>query len=166
MMLQHLRRMALYNHWANGRLYDACKQLDEAAYHQSRKMFFGSIHGTLNHILVGDKLWLARIERQPAPILTLDDQPFADLASLRTERAREDARMIELTKSYGDDDLSMILRYRTVTQPADISTALHLCWLHLFNHQTHHRGQIHDQFSQIDVPPPSLDLIYYLREQA
>jgi uncharacterized damage-inducible protein DinB len=73
--------------------------------------------------------------------------------------------MIALTDGYGDDDLAAVLRYRTMVNPADIETPLHLCWLHLFNHQTHHRGQIHDQLSQTNVPPPSLDLIFYLREQ-
>ena len=53
-----------------------------------------------------------------------------------------------------------------MTQPEEVSTPLHLCWLHLFNHQTHHRGQAHDQLSQTAVPPPPLDLIYYLRENA
>ena len=164
MMRDHLCRMARYNRWANQRLYDACEQLSGETYHQPRNMFFGSIHGTLNHILAGDRLWLARIERQPAPKLALDDQLCEDIASLRSARALEDDRMIDVTARYDDDDLKAVLCYRTVTKPADIETPLHLCWLHLFNHQTHHRGQVHDQLSQTEIAPPSLDLIYYLRE--
>lgn len=164
MMLDHLRRMACYNRWANQRLYDACGQLAEETYRRKRGMFFDSIHGTLNHILVGDILWLARIERQPKPSLALDDELHRDLSTLRAARETEDARLIERTASYDEGDLETILTYRTVVNPAEVETPLHLCWLHLFNHQTHHRGQIHDQLSQTEVPPPSLDLIYYLRE--
>jgi uncharacterized damage-inducible protein DinB len=56
------------------------------------------------------------------------------------------------------------MRYRLLTRPETAETPLHLCWLNLFNHQTHHRGQVHDQLSQLAVPPPPLDLIFYLRE--
>ncbi|MDX1539946.1 MAG: DinB family protein, partial [Geminicoccaceae bacterium] len=71
MMHTHLCRMARYNRWANRRLYDACAALDEDEYLRERGMFFGSIHGTLNHVLVGDLHWLARIENLDAPELRL-----------------------------------------------------------------------------------------------
>lgn len=165
MMRDHLCRMARYNRWANRRLYDACEQLSEDVYHRPSNMFFGSIHGTLNHILVGDRLWLARLEKQPAPKLTLDEQPFTDLSSLKAARGHEDDHMIDLTNSYSEADLATVLKYRTVTKPADMQTPLYLCWLHVFNHQTHHRGQVHDQLSKDETSPPSLDLMHYLHEQ-
>ncbi|MEL6963456.1 MAG: DinB family protein [Pseudomonadota bacterium] len=164
MMRAHLCRMARYNRWANRRLCAAVEGLGHEAYFQARPAFFGSIHGTLNHILVGDRLWLSRIEEQPTPQLELDRCPFADLASLTGARRIEDERMIKLTDSYDDRAIDRAIQYRMVTRPGEAETPLHLCWLHLFNHQTHHRGQIHDQLSQTDVPPPSLDLIYYLQE--
>ncbi|MGI9498875.1 MAG: DinB family protein [Geminicoccaceae bacterium] len=164
MMRQHLCRMARYNRWANGRLYQACAALDNAVYLAEGRMFFGSIHGTLNHILVGDHLWLARILDEPAPGLRLDDRPYADLPALEKARVDQDQVMIDLTDGYRDGDLDADISYRMVTRPDDVSTPLHLCWLHLFNHQTHHRGQIHDQLMQTPVVPPPLDLIYYLRE--
>jgi uncharacterized damage-inducible protein DinB len=163
MMLEHLRRMARYNRWANQRLYAACAKLPEAEYHKPRAAFFGSIHGTLNHLLVGDRVWLARIEGRPNPKLRLDDQPCASLEVLEAERAAEDERMIRLLEGYREDELDRPLRYTMITRPDPAETPLHICWLHLFNHQTHHRGQVHDQLSQTDVPPPPLDLIYYLR---
>jgi uncharacterized damage-inducible protein DinB len=166
MMLEHLRRMARYNRWANQRLYAACRALPEAEYRKPRQAFFGSLHGTLNHLLVGDQLWLARIEGQPSPALRLDDQPCAGLDELQTARAAEDARMIRLLDGYHEDEIGRTISYRTVTRPTEMTTPLHLCWLHLFNHQTHHRGQAHDQLSQTAVPPPPLDLIYYLRESS
>lgn len=164
MMRDHLRRMTRYNRWANARLYEACAILDESVYRAEGKMFFGSIHGTLNHILVGDRLWLSRILGDPTPGLKLDDRPFSDLATLTRARVDEDRKMIDLTESYAESDMGADISYRMVTRPDDVTTPLHLCWLHLFNHQTHHRGQIHDQLVQTDVAPPSLDLIFYLRE--
>ena len=164
MMRDHLCRMARYNRWANARLYDACAALDEATYRAEGKMFFGSIHGTLNHLLVGDRLWLSRILGDPALGLSLDDRPFSDLTALRRARVDEDRKMIDLTESYAEGDLDAIISYRMATLPEDAATPLHLCWLHLFNHQTHHRGQVHDQLVQTSVAPPPLDLIFYLRE--
>ena len=164
MMLEHLRRMARYNLWANERLYAACARLPVAEYHKPRQAFFGSIHGTLNHLLVGDRIWLARIEGGPAPDLRLDDQPYGSLAELEAARGVEDRHMIQLLDGYSEEDLPRARRYRMVTRPETAETPLHLCWLNLFNHQTHHRGQVHDQLSQTEVPPPPLDLIFYLRE--
>jgi uncharacterized damage-inducible protein DinB len=164
MMLEHLRRMARYNAWANCRLYEACAQLVEAEYRRPRPAFFGSIHGTLNHLLVTDWIWLARIESKSSPELRLDDQPCENLAVLREARAVEDTRMIRLVDGYAEADLAQPVRYRLITRPEAAETPLHVCWLHLFNHQTHHRGQVHDQLSQTQVAPPPLDLIFYLRQ--
>jgi uncharacterized damage-inducible protein DinB len=166
MMLDHLRRMARYNRWANARLFTAVEGLGSEAYHQARPAFFGSIHGTLNHILIGDRLWLARIEGLPAPDVRLDDHPYADLASLAQARQGEDERMIRLTDGYNDESgLDRVLNYRALTMPGAQTTPLYLCWLHLFNHQTHHRGQVHDQLTQTDIPPPSLDMMPFIKEQ-
>lgn len=165
MMRDHLCRMARYNRWANGRLYDACAALDEESYLRERGMFFGSIHGTLNHVLVGDLHWLSRIEEIDPPKLRLDDRPHDGLAGLREAREEQDQRMIRLTEAT-EGDLDRPVRYRMATRPDRQETPLHLCWLHLFNHQTHHRGQVHDQLSQTTVAPPPLDLIYFVREEA
>jgi uncharacterized damage-inducible protein DinB len=164
MMLEHLRRMARYNRWANRRLYAACAELPPEQYHKPRPAFFGSVHGTLNHLLISDRLWLARIENQPPLRVRLDDQPCADLGALARERAAEDERMIRLVDGYREDELAEPRRYTMITRPSAVETPLHLCWLHLFNHQTHHRGQVHDQLSQTEVAPPPLDLLFYLRE--
>jgi uncharacterized damage-inducible protein DinB len=164
MMLEHLRRMAHYNAWANSRLYDACAQLPETEYRKPRRAFFGSIHGTLNHLLVVDWIWLARIEGKGSPQVRLDDQPCASLEELREARDVEDARMIRLVDGYTEDDLGRSVRYRLITRPEEAETPLDVCWVHLFNHQTHHRGQVHDQLSQTEVPPPPLGLILHLRQ--
>jgi uncharacterized damage-inducible protein DinB len=164
MMQAHLRRMARYNRWANQRLYDAASGLSEADYLAPRKAFFDSIHGTLNHLLIADWVWRARIEGKDNPAVKLNDRPFADLISLRAEREAEDQRLIALTERYEEAELAGDLVYRMITLPGEIRTPLHICWLHLFNHQTHHRGQVHGMLSQTEIPPPPLDLIFYLRE--
>ena len=165
MMLDHLRRMALYNCWANQRLLAACASLPADEYHKSRPSFFGSLHATLGHVVVADRLWLARILNEPSPGYGLDQGLYPDLKSLRAARQADDQRLIQVLARTKDDDLGRDAIYRPVSQPElEVRTPVHLCWLHMFNHQTHHRGQAHDQLSQTNVPPPPLDLIFYLRE--
>src|SRR5258708_25840315 len=88
--------LARYNAWANRRLYDACAALPEAEYMKPRQAFFGSIHGTLNHLLVGDRIWLARIEHRPPPKLALDQILYGDLVSLRVARLAAHEHLINL----------------------------------------------------------------------
>jgi uncharacterized damage-inducible protein DinB len=162
MMRAHVRRMARYNAWANRRLHAVCGQLAEDEHHRPRPAFFGAIHGTLNHLLIGDRIWRARIEGRPSPNLRLDDRPCGGLVELKDARAAEDARMIALVDGYAEADLRKSVRYRLITAPDEMATPLHLCWPNLFNHETPHRGQAHDQLSQTGVPPP-LDLMFCLR---
>jgi uncharacterized damage-inducible protein DinB len=72
--------------------------------------------------------------------------------------------MIRLVDGYAEAELPKPVRYSLITQQVEMATPLHVCWLNLFNHQTHHRGQAHDQLTQTPVAPPPLDLIFYLRE--
>ncbi len=162
-LLQHLQTMAAYNMWANRRLYNACKELPEAEYHAARPAFFKSIHGTLNHILVGDLMWIARINGNQPDLKRLDAILHPDLPSLRDTREQQDRCLIELVDRVDDADLERDYSYDTLTFGPMHSPLKHMLG-HLFNHQTHHRGQVHDQLSQTDVPPPPLDLMFYLRE--
>src|SRR5260370_8561010 len=94
--------LARYNAWANRRLYDACATLPEAEYMMSRPAFFGSIHGTLNHLLVGDRIWVARIEHKPNPKITLDQILYADLVALRVARQAQDDHLINVVRATPD----------------------------------------------------------------
>jgi uncharacterized damage-inducible protein DinB len=157
--------LARYNAWANRRLYDACAALSEAEYMKPRPAFFGSIHGTLNHLLVGDRIWIARIQHKPNPKITLDQVLYGDFVALRVARQAEDDHLINLIGGIAERSLDQPLAYAS-TKGQRQQTPLRLVLAHLFNHQTHHRGQVHGLLSQTGVAPPSLDLIYYLRESA
>lgn len=162
MSADRYRMFAGYNVWANARLYDACAALPESEWGRDRGAFFGSLQGTLNHILIADRIWMARLDgRGPVP-QRLDEVPFPDLADLRAARAVEDERIGRFVEGLGDR-VEGVLTYRTMAgEPFEqpLSTVLD----HLFNHQTHHRGQAHALVSQAGAEPPPLDLLYYLRE--
>jgi uncharacterized damage-inducible protein DinB len=164
MLLPYFRRLALYNQWANARLYAACADLPEADRKAARQAFFGSIHRTLNHILVADRLWMGRILGAPES-LALDEELYGDLASLRAARQALDRLMIEHADGLDDAGLDGDLVYKTTRGEPSVTPLRHVYW-HMFNHQTHHRGQVHDLLTQTSVAPPPLDLIYFLREAA
>lgn len=167
MMADYFRTLARYNTWANGRLYAACATLSDAEYRKDRKAFFGSLHGTLNHILVGDRIWLGRITGSPSGVSSLDQILFDDVASLRAARETEDARIEAVVAPWTDADFRRTVRYRTIASPQkDMATPLDIVLGHMFNHATHHRGQAHALLSQAGASPPALDLVFYMRDVA
>jgi uncharacterized damage-inducible protein DinB len=163
-MLDYFRTLARYNQWANRRLYAACAQLSEAEYMKPRAAFFGSIHGTLNHNLVGDRVWMGRITGHESGIKSLDQILYGDFAGLRVAREAEDAQIINVIDAMDLPTLNTTLRYKPLTGNSTAATPMRFVLAHLFNHATHHRGQAHGLLSQTSVPPPPLDLPYYLRE--
>jgi uncharacterized damage-inducible protein DinB len=148
---------ARYNRLANQRLYDACAMLTDAERKKVRPAFFGSIHGTLNHIMTGDRIWLARFEGGEAPSTGLDAILYEDFDSLRAARRTEDARIESFADSVDDTFLSGSIRYKN-NEGRDFDDPIAMLVIHFFNHQTHHRGQVHDMLTQTDITPPVLDL--------
>ena len=163
MPTRYFTMLARYNAWANRRLYDAAAALDEAEYLMPRKAFFGSIHATLNHILVGDRIWMARIEERPNPPYRLDQILYGDLVALRVAREAEDAHIVNAVAGIDEKRLDQELSYAN-TKGDRFHTPLRHVLAHFFNHQTHHRGQAHALLSQTGVAPPPLDMIIFLRE--
>ena len=157
------KTLARYNAWANQHLYAACGQLSEAEYLKTRPVFFGSIHGTLNHILVGDRLWMGRFTDNLSSITSLNQELYAEFTGLHVARQAEDAQIISYIDGLDDSALMAWLEYRNMAGE-DQADEIVMLLSHFFNHQTHHRGQVHALLSRTDVPPPSLDLIYYQRE--
>ena len=161
--LDHFRTFARYNAWANQRLYDACGRLPEAEYMKPRPAFFKSLHGTLNHILVGDRVWMSRFTNRPQHgIKSLDQTLYGDFAGLWVARQAEDAQIIDYADGLSDSDLARVIGFKTMNGTPQRGVVGPLL-AHFFNHQTHHRGQAHDQLSQTAVPPPELDLLFYQR---
>jgi len=165
-MLTRYRMFAGYNAWCNERLYEAAAQISDAAYRANRGAYFGSLHGTLNHLLVGDRIWMRRFTAQGEVPPGLDAVLYDDFAQLRAARRVEDTRISDYVESLNENDLSKPIRYRTFVNPRDIEQILAPALDHFFNHQTHHRGQAHALISGMlgNDRTPSFDLIIYQRE--
>ena len=157
---------AAYNRWANERLYEAAAKLPEADYRADRGAFFGSLHGTLNHLLVTDRIWMHRFTGSgPAPT-RLDEILHDDLASLGAARREEDERIIVWVESLSEGAIAGTITYKPISRPIDVTQPLASVLAHVFNHQTHHRGQAHALLTMAGGrdAAPSLDLAYFQRE--
>jgi uncharacterized damage-inducible protein DinB len=165
-MRSRYRMFAGYNVWANERLYAAAATVSDADYRADRGAFFKSLHGTLNHLLVGDRMWMRRFTGAGQQPPSLDAILYDDFGSLRAARRKEDTLISRYVDRLSEADLDGTLRYRTVVQPQTIEQALAPALDHFFNHQTHHRGQAHALLTGIlgNDATPSLDLIFYQRE--
>lgn len=161
MFHEHFRMFARYNRWANERLLGAVAGLDDTAYRAQRGAFFGSIHGTLNHLIVADRIWLTRITGTGEAPTRLDAILFDSFDELCRARNEEDARILAAVEGLQASDFTRTLHYRNTKGDAQ-RKPLRQVWAHVFNHQTHHRGQVHDLLSQAGVAPPPIDLIYFL----
>jgi uncharacterized damage-inducible protein DinB len=149
--------LARYNHTANERLFEKCAQLDDAEYRKQRAGSFGSIHGLLNHILLGDRRWMGLFESGERVTPPLNQILYDDFSALRSAREREDVRMESFFAGIDDAFWNRSFAY-TNNQGKDYVETAHVACSHLFNHQTHHRGQVHVMLSQTPLAPPSLDL--------
>jgi uncharacterized damage-inducible protein DinB len=158
---RYFATLARYNQWANARLYDACARLPDAELRAPRAAFFGSLLGTLNHVLVGDRLWMGRVAGKPES-LRLDQILHEDFAELHAARAVQDAMLVALVDGLDTVRLDRDLTYQN-TKGETSEMPLRMVLGHVFNHQTHHRGQAHDLLTQTIVAPPELDLIIFAR---
>jgi uncharacterized damage-inducible protein DinB len=164
MVKSHFALLAAYNAWCNERIYAAAAQLSDADYRADRGAFFKSVHGTLNHILVADRVWLKRFTGQGEAPTRLDAILYDNLADLRQARQAEDARIIGYIDGLSEAGLSGHIRFRTMSNPEDIEQPLATALIHFFNHQTHHRGQTHGLLTGFGLEAPSLDLILFQRQ--
>ena len=160
--------MARFNRWANERLYDCVTGLSDADYRLDRGAYFGSIHATLNHILVGDRLWTSRIAGEYHGLKGLDQILHEDFENLRSARRAMDdyiIRMVDRMAVGMDGGLDKEVFYRTASGGEKHTSPTRHILLTLFNHQTHHRGQIHAMLTQAGISePPGLDVIFFIRE--
>ena len=163
MSIDNFRQLADYNHWANRRLYGAALAMPDEQYRRPVGVFFGSLHGTLNHLLLTDRVWLQRLTGEGETPNRLDAILHDDLNDLLRARMAEDNRLKRVIGGYRAADLAQPVSYQTLSgQPHQ--QPLRDVLLHLFNHQTHHRGQAHACCSIVTgLEPPSLDLLQFQR---
>ena len=164
-MKQHFNMFAAYNAWANQRIYDAASALTKEEFAQDAGAFFKSMRGTLNHLLVTDRIWLKRFTGEGEAPSALDTILYIDFAKLRVAREMEDRRIVNWIGSLSEKQLAGRFTYMTVTDMRTISQRLSPALAHLFNHQTHHRGQAHTILTTLGKEAPSLDLIYFQRTE-
>lgn len=170
----HYAAMARYNAWMNAKLYAAAATLDDEARRRDVGAFFRSVHGTLNHLLLTDRAWLARFTRDashlasrdgttPAFTGALDQELYADFGALRAERAKTDGDVVRWIGTLRDQDLAAPLRYFSAAYQRKFEHPLWWAVSHFFNHQTHHRGQVTTLLVQLGVDPGTTDLVDLLR---
>lgn len=162
-MLKTFQMFAAYNQWANVRLYAAAAELTPEAYHDNRGAFFGSLSGTLNHLLAADRIWMKRFTGTGDAPNRLDAILFDDLSGLSAARKAEDERIIAFTDGLTPEAIAGTFSYTTITNPMDITQPLGSALSHFFNHQTHHRGQAHMTLTALGQPSLVLDLLYFQR---
>lgn len=163
-MLAQFQHFGRYNAWANQRIYEAAAKLSDEQVWRDVGLFFGSVAATLNHILVADRVWMKRFTGTGEHPTKLDAILHRDLGELRAAREAEDARIIAYVDGLTSARLDDVFTYRKMTTPDEITSTLWPDLLHVFNHQTHHRGQAHTGLSILTgEEPPSLDMIRYTR---
>lgn len=158
-LLENLQLQARYSQWVNQRLYDACANLTDDERKQDRGVFFHSIHGTWNHLLLGDRVWLARLQGQPVPYQRLDLELYADFGELRAAQTDCDQALLDWIQGLQTDDLQRRIAFRSLStgQDKDLSVATMLTTLLI--HKTHHRGQITALLSQCGCDYGDIDFI-------
>jgi len=147
--LSMLQTMAGYNSWMNEKLYGVCAAMSDGERKQDMKAFFGSIHRTFNHILLADRVWLGRLAGRPFAVKSLDEELYADFQELARERKATDAEIQSTVAGLSPEHLKAPITYRSISSRQEMTRPRGLILLHLFNHQTHHRGQVTAIMSQL-----------------
>lgn len=150
--------MARYNQWLNTRLYAVCQQLSDADRKADKQLFFGTIHHTLNHILWGDTVWLSRFEQSDDAIPALGEELYSDFAQLALARQECDSQIIHWATNVDKSWLEGAVTYTSKSTGKQYTKPAWLLATHLFNHETHHRGQVTAVLSQMGLDYGVTDL--------
>jgi len=163
--IAYVRRMARYNRWQNANLYGVADTLPEEERRRERGAFFGSIHKTLSHLLWADRVWMSRFTDVPRPDVGIPGSVtlYDDWDALKRERASFDATMIAWADDLDASWLAADLTYYSGGAKRDITAPKWLLVTHMFNHQTHHRGQVHALLTGLVGEAPELDLLFFQR---
>lgn len=155
---EYCQMMAKYNAWQNQSLYGAADGLDQDARELERGAFFGSIRGTLSHLLWGDRIWMSRFDGSETSGGAIGDSTGLSWSELLAERPKMDARIAAWSWSVLPDDLVGAVSWYSRASNRDLTQPYALCIAHFFNHQTHHRGQVHGMLTAAGARPDDTDL--------
>lgn len=157
----YVATMARYNSWQNESLYRAAGMLADAARRADRGSFFRSIHGTLSHILWGDRMWMHRFAGTPKPEGGIAGSPdlVADWETLCTERRAFDKVIEDWAATLDPEWLEGDLVWFSGAVNREMTAPKALLVAHMFNHQTHHRGQVHAMLTAAGARPDDTDLM-------
>lgn len=160
--VEYFEVMARYNRWMNDKLYAVCAAMPDAERRRDQGAFFKSIHGTLNHILLADILWLDRFYGRPLRIAvtSLDEQLYADFGELQQARQSVDTEILTWIETLDVATLSESFTFTSIVSPAPRTFLRWHALMHFFNHQTHHRGQLTTLISQVGYEPGVTDLMW------
>ena len=158
--LGYVQDMARYNRWQNGNLYGVAEPLGDAERRRDRGAFFGSIHATLSHLLWADRIWMSRLAGMPRPEGGIPESVslYSDWNELKRTRATFDAVMVDWADGLDAASLDGELTWYSGAINAELRKPIWLLVTHMFNHQTHHRGQVHCMLTQAGGKPGDTDL--------
>ncbi len=157
-----LPMMSEFSIWAYKRIYDACAELDDDAYREDRGLFFGSVHATLNHLLVVDRLWFGRLQGEVPALKGLSVILYDDFAALRAAQEAQSASLRNYVAGLGEDAFGDTMSFRTM-DGVEGSMKVAEVLITMFNHQTHHRGQVSAMLTQAGLKYADLDVPYFLK---
>ena len=158
---QYVVMLAGYNKWQNESIYAAANKLDDAERRIDKGAFFGSIHSTLSHLIWGDRIWMSRFSGSRKPIqpsIAKSVEEVGDWLELVEQRAEMDQNILTWSKALSEADLKSNLTWFSGAIQAEVSKPLWILVAHFFNHQTHHRGQVHSMLTSAGVQPEDTDL--------
>ena len=161
---QYLLTLAAYHAWANEILQTALREVSDSAYKKDTGLFFSSIHGTLNHQLLAERIWMARLCATDFAFDGLDMEIESERNALREALDAQAAAWHAWIRDHDIDALRASFTYSNSAGDT-FQNRVHLVLAHVFNHATHHRGQVSAAMTTLGHPAPVLDLIYYLRDR-
>lgn len=164
-MFASFTRLARYNAWANRRMHKTCARMTIHALMQDRDAFQSSIYLTLEHIHAADRIYRDRLLKQPLSLEWPIQQIFSGIDELTAAQFEVDAWYVEFTKTLTREQLDADWPFTSFDDdPVHVNETLGTCLSNLFQHQVHHRGQVHNMLSQVGVYPPPMDYILFAME--
>ena len=156
----YVQRMARYNRWQNENLYGIADRLSVGERQRERGAFFGSIQKTLSHLLWGDQIWMSRFTDMPKPKGGIPESIalYPDWERLKSERATFDRKILDWAATVQPAWLAADQTYFSVAIEREVTKPRWVLVTHMFNHQTHHRGQVHCMLTQAGGRPSDTDL--------